>query len=153
MNKLELKKLIETEFEDMMIFESENGSVFGGPNGADSFELYNDRIKIFIEYSNSITHNLSNLDKKEIIKLLEENYFNRYNFFKDPYAMICPLSCYYDLRFIENICYNPKGIIELTKGKIILNQGEKIFNVTENTLFMDIENFLRDNGIIDYRIF
>lgn len=153
MNKLELAKLIETEFEDMMIIESENGAIFGGPNGADSFELYDDNIKIFIGYNNSVTHNLSNLSKKDIIKFLEKKYFNRYNFYNNPYAMICPLSCYYDLRFIDNICYDSNGIIELTKGKIILNQGEKIFNVTEDTLFMDIEMFLKNNGVIDYRIY
>ena len=29
MNRLELAKLIETEFEDMMILETKNGTIFG----------------------------------------------------------------------------------------------------------------------------
>lgn len=62
--------------------------------------------------------------------------------------MISPLDYYYNLKFINNMCYNSNGVIELTKGKIILNQGEKIFNVTENTLFIDIENFFKTNEII-----
>lgn len=148
MNRLELAKLIETEFEDMMILETKNGTIFGGPEGMDAFELYDNRIKIFTGYDHSVIHDLSNMSKKDIIELLEKNYFNRYNFSNDPYAMISPLDYYYNLKFINNMCYNSNVIIELTKGKIILNQGEKIFNITENTLFIDIENFFKTNGII-----